>query len=62
MRVCCCVELLELIVHSTGVISLKKVKFNSRLETDWLNNWKLFATSFKLVGIDKVRQVASLNN
>ena len=37
-----------------GVVSLKKVKFNSRLEHEWLGNFKIFSTAFKDVRIDKV--------
>jgi RP/EB family microtubule-associated protein len=43
-----------------GAINLKKVKFNSRLELDWLSNWKLLQTSWKNIGVEKVVPVEKL--
>ncbi|GMS99854.1 hypothetical protein PENTCL1PPCAC_22029 [Pristionchus entomophagus] len=34
-------------------INLKKVKWNSRSEVDWINNWKILQTAWKSLGIDK---------
>ncbi|CEF62188.1 Eb1 [Strongyloides ratti] len=36
-----------------GSIQLKRVKWNSRLELDWLANWKLVQLAWKQLGIDK---------
>lgn len=36
-----------------GSIQLKKVKWNSRLELDWLANWKVVQLAWKQLGIDK---------
>ena len=33
---------------------MKKVKFDTRLEHEYLQNWKLLQGSFKKVGIEKV--------
>lgn len=38
----------------TGRVPLKKVKWNSRFETDWINNWRILQASWKDIGIDKV--------
>uniref|UniRef100_A0A0N4ZTQ5 Calponin-homology (CH) domain-containing protein n=1 Tax=Parastrongyloides trichosuri TaxID=131310 RepID=A0A0N4ZTQ5_PARTI len=43
-----------------GAIQLKRVKWNSRLELDWLANWKLVQLSWKQLGIDKVVPVDRL--
>ncbi|KAF8382902.1 ebp-1, partial [Pristionchus pacificus] len=43
-----------------GTIQLKKVKWNSRLELDWLSNWKLVQTCWKSLGIDKIVPVEKL--
>ncbi|KAL3087940.1 hypothetical protein niasHT_022014 [Heterodera trifolii] len=43
-----------------GSLQLKKVKFNSRLELDWLSNWKIVQTSWKQLGIEKVIPVEKL--
>lgn len=43
-----------------GVVPLKKVKWNSRNELDWLSNWKLVGTAFKDVHVDKQLQVEKL--
>uniref|UniRef100_A0A0K0G361 Eb1 (inferred by orthology to a D. melanogaster protein) n=1 Tax=Strongyloides venezuelensis TaxID=75913 RepID=A0A0K0G361_STRVS len=36
-----------------GSIQLKRVKWNSRLELDWLANWKVVQLAWKQLGIDK---------
>ncbi|PIC30867.1 hypothetical protein B9Z55_021963 [Caenorhabditis nigoni] len=41
-------------------IQLKKVKWNSRLELDWLSNWKLVQTAWKNLGVEKVIPVDKL--
>lgn len=41
-------------------IQLKKVKWNSRLELDWLSNWKLVQTTWKNLGVEKVIPVDKL--
>ncbi|CAB3397864.1 unnamed protein product [Caenorhabditis bovis] len=41
-------------------IQLKKVKWNSRLELDWLANWKLVQTAWKNIGVEKVVPVDRL--
>jgi hypothetical protein len=43
-----------------GWIQLKRVKWNSRLELDWLANWKLVQVAWKSLGIDKVVPVDKL--
>jgi RP/EB family microtubule-associated protein len=43
-----------------GVVPLKKVKWNSRNELDWLSNWKLVLTAFKDVQVDKTVPVDKL--
>ncbi|KAH7728668.1 EBF3-S protein [Aphelenchoides avenae] len=40
-----------------GSIQLKRVKWNSRNELDWLSNWKLVATTWKQIGIERQPQV-----
>ncbi|KAI6178558.1 Microtubule-associated protein RP/EB family member 3 [Aphelenchoides besseyi] len=41
-------------------IALKRVKWSSRLELDWLSNWKLLQVAWKQLGIDKVVPVEKL--
>uniref|UniRef100_A0AC35UH04 EB1 C-terminal domain-containing protein n=1 Tax=Rhabditophanes sp. KR3021 TaxID=114890 RepID=A0AC35UH04_9BILA len=41
-------------------IQLRKVKWNSRLELEWLSNWKLIQTSWKVLKIEKVVPVDKL--
>ncbi|VIO89871.1 microtubule binding protein, putative [Brugia malayi] len=36
-----------------GKISLKKVKWNSRNEVDWINNWRMLQTVWKELGVKK---------
>ncbi|KAI1731122.1 calponin homology (CH) domain-containing protein [Ditylenchus destructor] len=43
-----------------GSIQLKRVKWNSRLELDWLSNWKLVQTTWKQIGVDKIVPVEKL--
>ncbi|KAL6743692.1 hypothetical protein Aduo_016708 [Ancylostoma duodenale] len=43
-----------------GSIPLKKVKWNSHLELDWLGNWKIVQTSWKTLGVEKVVPVDRL--
>ncbi|KAL3985832.1 EB1-like C-terminal motif family protein [Acanthocheilonema viteae] len=43
-----------------GSIQLRRVKWNSRLELDWLSNWKLLQTSWKTLGVDKIVPVEKL--
>ncbi|CAI4231624.1 unnamed protein product [Auanema sp. JU1783] len=43
-----------------GSLPLKKVKWNSNLELDWLGNWKLVQTSWKQLGVEKVVPVDKL--
>ncbi|KAK6058011.1 hypothetical protein COOONC_04423 [Cooperia oncophora] len=43
-----------------GSIPLKKVKWNSILELDWLGNWKIVQTSWKTLGVEKVVPVDKL--
>uniref|UniRef100_A0A0R3RME6 Calponin-homology (CH) domain-containing protein n=1 Tax=Elaeophora elaphi TaxID=1147741 RepID=A0A0R3RME6_9BILA len=43
-----------------GSIHLRRVKWNSRLELDWLSNWKLLQTSWKTLGVDKIVPVEKL--
>lgn len=38
-----------------GSVNLKKVKWNSRSEVDWINNWRILQKSWTDLGIDKVR-------
>lgn len=37
-----------------GCISLKKVKFQAKLEHEYIHNWKVLQASFKRVNVDKV--------
>lgn len=37
-----------------GCISLKKVKFQAKLEHEYIHNFKLLQASFKRVNVDKV--------
>ncbi|KAF7632319.1 Calponin-homology (CH) domain-containing protein [Meloidogyne graminicola] len=41
-------------------VPLKKVKWNSRQEVDWLNNWRILQHSWKDIGIDRPIPVQSL--
>lgn len=37
-----------------GKVKLNKVKWNSRQEVDWTNNWRILQESWKDIGITKV--------
>ena len=37
-----------------GCVSLKKVKFQAKLEHEYIHNWKVLQASFKRVNVDKV--------
>ncbi|VDM68730.1 unnamed protein product [Strongylus vulgaris] len=43
-----------------GSIPLRKVKWNSNLELDWLGNWKIVQTSWKTLGVEKIVPVDKL--
>ena len=43
-----------------GSMQLKRVKWNSRSELDWLSNWKILQTTWKQLGIDKIVSVEKL--
>ena len=45
---------LIILSSSSGSISLKKVKFATRLEHEYIQNFKTLQNSFKKVGVDKV--------
>ena len=37
-----------------GAIAVKRIKFATKLEHEYIQNWKLFQGALKKVGIDKV--------
>lgn len=37
-----------------GIIQLRKVKWNSRKELDWIANWRLLQSAWKDIGVEKV--------
>ena len=41
-------------------VQLKKVKFNTKLEHEYINNFKVLQNSFKSVNVDKVIPVDKL--
>jgi len=43
-----------------GSIILKKVKLNSKLEHEYINNWKVLQNNFKKIGVDKIVPVERL--
>ena len=43
-----------------GSCQLKKVKWNSRHEIDWINNWRVLQGSWKQLGVDKPVPVEKL--
>merc|ERR550532_681536 len=43
-----------------GTIALKRVKFSSKLEHEYLANFKLLQNNFKKVGVDKIIPVEKL--
>ncbi len=42
------------LMTATGCLSLKKVKFATRQEHEYISNYKIAQNSFKKVGVDKV--------
>ena len=40
-------------------IQMKKVKFNAKLEHEFLNNWKALQSSFKKMEVDKVKSFST---
>ena len=42
-----------------GCVSLKKVKFQAKLEHEYIHNWKVLQASFKRVNVDKVSLISS---
>ena len=46
----------------TGSVMLKKVKLNTKLEHEYISNFKLLQGSFKKMGVDKVRRVVEGDN
>lgn len=45
-----------------GQVQLKKVKWNSKLEHEWINNWKLVQTAWKELGVDKASDSVFVND
>ena len=45
---------IHLFILLSGTIPLKKVKYNTNLEHEYIQNFKLLQSSFTKVGIDKV--------
>uniref|UniRef100_A0A914Y7D4 Uncharacterized protein n=1 Tax=Panagrolaimus superbus TaxID=310955 RepID=A0A914Y7D4_9BILA len=43
-----------------GSLQLKKVKWNSRHEVDWINNWRVLQQAWKQLGVDKPVPVEKL--
>ncbi|VDK70681.1 unnamed protein product, partial [Anisakis simplex] len=43
-----------------GKIPLRKVKWNSKSELDWISNWRLLQTSWKELGVEKAVPVERL--
>merc|ERR1719153_413641 len=43
-----------------GCVQVKKVKFNTKLEHEYLNNFKILQASFKKMGVDKMVNVDRL--
>ena len=41
-------------------VQLKKVKFNTKLEHEYINNFKVLQNSFKSVNVDKIIPVDKL--
>lgn len=42
-----------------GCILLKKVKFNAKLEHEYIHNFKVLQAAFKRMNVDKVRELLS---
>ena len=43
-----------------GTLHLKKVKFNTKLEHEYINNFKVLQNAFKAVNVDKIIPVDKL--
>ena len=43
-----------------GTVHLKKVKFNTKLEHEYINNFKVLQNAFKSVNVDKIIPVDKL--
>lgn len=43
-----------------GCILLKKVKFNAKLEHEYIHNFKVLQAAFKRMNVDKVRELLLL--
>lgn len=41
-----------------GSISLKKVKWNSRNEIDWISNWRVLQIAWRDIKVDKVMNIS----
>ena len=41
-----------------GTVPLKRVKFNTKLEHEYLNNFKLLQAAFKKMNVDQVSRAA----
>ena len=46
---------MRIIIIITGSISLKKVKFATQLEHEFIQNFKILQNSFKKMNVDKVK-------
>lgn len=49
-------KLLLIYVIKLGIVPLKRVKFNSKLEHENINNFKLLQAAFKKMNVDQVYQ------
>lgn len=45
-----------------GIVGLKKVKFDTKLEHEYIHNFKILQASFKKTGVDKVRDWATVHH
>ena len=52
----------NIISNSPGSISLKKVKFGTNLEHEFIQNFKILQNSFKKMNVDKVCHFAAINS
>ena len=52
--------LFHIIIVTTGTIPIKKVKFTSKLETDYISNFKHLQNCFNKNGVDKVVPIEKL--
>ena len=53
--ICLSVHCSRHVIVITGCLLLKRVKFNSKLEHEFIQNFKLLQNSFKKMQVDKVR-------